>query len=290
MAVQLYHFPGSLCSQKVRIALAEKGVEWDEVVVNILRGDNLQPDYMKKNPKGVVPTLVHNGEVITNSRRILAYIDKELVGPNLSRGDPELMQAWLRLQDLMPIRTLTYGRASGFVGRLRRDTVSWKRKKVEKALTRFPSLKDVYSAKLDDMKAWEAELRDSGAVRAAVDQVTGALDTLNQALATRTWLAGENYTLADVAWTPVLLRLEAVGLGHLWTDGKRPHLARYVEQARRRPSFEMAITRFGGAMKKCVRAAALARYRWRIIIPLVLIALAVGGLLAWPQIEPLLHK
>ena len=60
----LYHFPASLCSQKVRLALAEKGVRYATRVVNIGPAhENYEPWYMRLNPRGVVPTLVHDGEL-----------------------------------------------------------------------------------------------------------------------------------------------------------------------------------------------------------------------------------
>jgi glutathione S-transferase len=50
-----------VCAAKVRFALAEKGVAWDGRYLDILKGDQFDPDYVKLNPKAVVPTLVHNG-------------------------------------------------------------------------------------------------------------------------------------------------------------------------------------------------------------------------------------
>ncbi len=289
MPVELYNFSGSLCSQKVRVALSEKGVEWKDVFINILKGDNFHPDYMKMNPKGVVPTLVHDGKVVINSKSILEYIDREFEGPDLNRGDPALTQAWLQLQDKLPTRTLTYGRGgSSFMLRLRRSTVPWKRAKAEKAKFQYPSLRDAYAEKIESLKAWENELWDAGAVPAAVEKVMAVLDTLNEALEKRTWLSGEEYTLADAAWTPVLLRLEAVGLGHLWTEGGRIHLRRYVEQVKRRPSYEAALKRYEPDLKKAIRATFFARFKWWIVGALLLVALGIAAYFGAPHWMPLL--
>ena len=56
--MKLYHFPASTCSQKVRVVLAEKGVEFESHVVNLLTGEQHSPDYVKLNPAHVVPTAV----------------------------------------------------------------------------------------------------------------------------------------------------------------------------------------------------------------------------------------
>ena len=61
--ITLYHHGSSVCAAKVRLVLAEKSVPWEGIYVDILRGDQFDPAYMKLNPKAVVPTLVHDGKV-----------------------------------------------------------------------------------------------------------------------------------------------------------------------------------------------------------------------------------
>jgi glutathione S-transferase len=73
--LELYHNINSVCAQKVRIALAEKGQQVTEHLLT-LQGDQNDPAYMKLNPNGVVPTLVHDGNVIIESSLILYYIDE----------------------------------------------------------------------------------------------------------------------------------------------------------------------------------------------------------------------
>ncbi|NDJ20679.1 hypothetical protein GS682_03280 [Nostoc sp. B(2019)] len=70
--LELYYFPGSLCSQKVKLVLAEKNLKWSDRLINLLTFENLQPNYIHLNPKGVVPTLVHDGKVICDSAMITA--------------------------------------------------------------------------------------------------------------------------------------------------------------------------------------------------------------------------
>ena len=55
----LYHHGSSVCAAKVRFAMAEKGLEWDGVYIDILNGDQFKPEYLKINPKAVV----HNTRV-----------------------------------------------------------------------------------------------------------------------------------------------------------------------------------------------------------------------------------
>ena len=76
LMLELYHAPQSTCSQKVRIALAEKNLDWTERRVNLPKNEQLRPEYLKLNPNGVVPTLVHDGKVIIDSSVILEYLDE----------------------------------------------------------------------------------------------------------------------------------------------------------------------------------------------------------------------
>jgi glutathione S-transferase len=67
VALQLYTHPMSPCSQKVRIVLAEKGLGWERIEVDLSAKENLSPAYLKLNPLGVVPTLVADGRPVIES-------------------------------------------------------------------------------------------------------------------------------------------------------------------------------------------------------------------------------
>ena len=85
--LELYHNINSVCAQKVRIALKEKRQEVKEHLLT-LQGDQNDPAYMKLNPNGVVPTLVHDGNVIIESSLILYYIDEAFPDPPLMPKTP----------------------------------------------------------------------------------------------------------------------------------------------------------------------------------------------------------
>src|SRR5258707_15488703 len=80
MSLELYHSVNSVCAQKVRVALAEKGLEYREHLMT-LRGDQFDEKYMKLNPNAVVPTLVHDGRPVIESSVILYYIDEAVPNP-----------------------------------------------------------------------------------------------------------------------------------------------------------------------------------------------------------------
>jgi glutathione S-transferase len=68
--LELYNNTNSVCAQKVRLALTGKGLQAKEHMLK-LQGDQFDPAYLKLNPNGVVPTLVHDGQPITESAVIL---------------------------------------------------------------------------------------------------------------------------------------------------------------------------------------------------------------------------
>ena len=81
--LKLYHARWSLCSQMVRVALAEKGLSYESKEIKLAdqypEAESLSPEYLKINPKGVVPALDINGEIFTESTHIIKRINS-LVG------------------------------------------------------------------------------------------------------------------------------------------------------------------------------------------------------------------
>ena len=71
--LELDHNINSVCAQKVRIALKEKGEHAKEHLLT-LQGDQNDPAYMKLNPNGLVPKLVHDGQAVLESSLILYYL------------------------------------------------------------------------------------------------------------------------------------------------------------------------------------------------------------------------
>src|SRR5262245_10956375 len=98
----LYDFGNSVCCQKVRITLCEKGLTWRAVKVDLFRSEQYDPKYLKLNPKGVVPTLVHDGKPVIESTLICEYLDETFPQPLLVPSDPwqrSRMRVWSKLVD-----------------------------------------------------------------------------------------------------------------------------------------------------------------------------------------------
>ena len=94
--LELHHANTSVCAQKVRLVLAEKELDWTGHVIDIRRGEQFDPAYLKLNSKAVVPTLIHDGAVIVESSVIDEYLDDAFAAPPLKSEDP-LARARMRL-------------------------------------------------------------------------------------------------------------------------------------------------------------------------------------------------
>jgi glutathione S-transferase len=244
--VVLYGFPGSLCSQKVRVALAEKGVAYEDRFVDIeLRLTNYEPWYVRLNPKGVVPTLVHGERVVTDSARILEYVDGAFAGPKLTPEDPtgrERMAHWIGEQDRVRMRELSYASFGGVLGLvLRRVTMPLRVRKLRRLRAENRELAALYDAKIEDVRSWRAQIRDAAEIAEIRRELEGVLRQVEEELGRTRHLAGDAYSLADAAWTCVLARLKMLGLASaLWGDGRLPRVAAYYGELRGRPSFATA--------------------------------------------------
>ena len=98
----LYHHNSSVCAAKIRIAFAEKALTWEGEMIDLNAGDQFKPDYVKLNPKSVVPTLIHDGHVVIESNIILEYLEDAFPNPSLrpsAATDRAQMRLWLQRLD-----------------------------------------------------------------------------------------------------------------------------------------------------------------------------------------------
>ena len=117
--IELYHHGSSVCAAKVRFTLGEKHLAWQGHYLDILKGDQFAPDYQKLNPKAVVPTLIHDGNVIVESTVINEYIDETFPDMSLKPKSPverAEMRVWTKAVDencILPVARSRLLRATG---------------------------------------------------------------------------------------------------------------------------------------------------------------------------------
>ena len=102
MALALYHNDMSSCAQKVRLMLAEKGLEWESRHLDLRAGEHQKDWYIKLNPRAVVPTLIDGDIVVPESNVINEYLDERFPDPPLKPADPfgrAKMRLWTKQLD-----------------------------------------------------------------------------------------------------------------------------------------------------------------------------------------------
>jgi glutathione S-transferase len=112
----LYNWATSTCSQKVRIVLAEKFLEFIDRRLDSSKAENLSDWYLKLNENGVVPTLTHGDRIVIDSSVITEYLDEVFPDVPLRPSDVyerARMRAWRQFIDEVPtsaIRVPSYNR------------------------------------------------------------------------------------------------------------------------------------------------------------------------------------
>jgi glutathione S-transferase len=230
-----YHNINSVCAQKVRIALAEKGLQAKEHLMT-LRGDQFDPVYMKLNRNAVVPTLVHDGKVITESSIILYYLDdafpeKPLMPKApLDRVKVRMFNKFIDeyLHNSCMILTFATAFRPAFLRMSPQDReAQFSKSPIRK---RAEYKRDVVTHGLE-----------SKYVREALDDHEKLLSWIDDAMAVGSYLAGDTFSNADVAIIPYVLRLELLQLSRLWD--RHPGVGAWWERVRHRPSVEQAISK-----------------------------------------------
>lgn len=231
---ELYHNDMSVCAAKVRMVLAEKGMEWKGHLLNLRVGDQQKPEYLKLNPNGVVPTLVHDGRVVIESTVICEYLDDLSPEPSLRPRDPYArarMRLWTKqLDEGVHAATGTVSTCVAF----RHQHL----KKTPEELKRY----------FDNIPQAERRERLQKAVEYGMDSPTFApalrrfdklLADMERALGEADWLAGDGYSLADIAYTPYVVRLAHLGLDDMIKS--RPRVAAWKDRLFARPSYKTAV-------------------------------------------------
>jgi len=111
--VKLYDLSPSPNARRVRIFIAEKGLEIPIVPVNMMTGENQSEDYLAKNSLGKMPLLeLDDGTCIAESAAICRYLEEMNPNPPLMGRNPlekALVEMWHRrmeLEFLIPMITI----------------------------------------------------------------------------------------------------------------------------------------------------------------------------------------
>lgn len=232
--IELYHNDMSVCAQKVRFALAEKKLRWEDHHLNLRAGDQQKPEYLRLNPNALVPTLVDHGAVIIESTVICEYLDDAYPEPPLRPSDAvgrARMRLWTKqLDEGVHAATSVISTAIAF--------------RYQKLAQGMEALEAFHKKMPDPVKrerSWENVTKgvESRYFIDAVKRFNKLLRDMETSLADRPWLAGPEFSLADIGHAPYATRLDHLQLQFLWD--KRPHVAAWYERLRERAAYTEAL-------------------------------------------------
>ncbi len=264
--LELYHHGSSACSAKVRLALAEKQLQWTSRYLDILAGEQFQPQFLRINPKGVVPVLIHDGRIVRESTVICEYAEEVFPEHPIYPQEPwerAQVRIWTKAVDeeLHPAcSTITYV-ASHRHTILRNGLGSF-----EQFLKH--STGEGYAARERKWR-WIHEGFGAPGVGDQVRVYDGYLRQMEQVLKTRDWLVNDHLTMADIALMPYLNRLDMFSMFQTWVNERYPRVADWFRRMQARPSYRAAFTDW---MPEPLRAE-----------------MAENGCRAWPEVRALLE-
>ncbi|CAA6660405.1 unnamed protein product [Spirodela intermedia] len=221
--MQLYHHPYSVDSQKVRLALEEKGIDYTSYHANPLTGKNLDSSFFRTNPSGKLPVFQNGSRVIYQTADIMRQPRRLRERRRRRRRVAE----WVEKIDGWDSKIFTLAHVPQkyrlFVSRFIRRVI----------IARMSESPDLASEKL----------KDPDIVKQSEEKLSAILDDAEAQLGRTPFLVGEEYTIADSMFVPVLARIALLNLEREYINGK-PRIAEYYERAKRRPSYRAVIGKY----------------------------------------------
>jgi glutathione S-transferase len=194
--IRLYDYPDCPFCQKVRVVLAEKDLEYERVHVDLHKGEQKSPEFLKLNPYGKVPVLVDEDIVVYDSTIINEYLDEEYPNPMMM---PEDSAGRARVRLLEDFADNSFTPPAGMI--------------------------------LAELHKPQGE-QDAERVRKYQGEITRVLGRLEAMLAGKEFLVGD-FSLADVAFVPRVLALEQL---RIELDPRLENVAAWIARLRERPS------------------------------------------------------
>jgi|HubBroStandDraft_2_1064218.scaffolds.fasta_scaffold515757_2 glutathione S-transferase len=201
--MKLFGHPVSTCTRKVLTTLHEKGQNADFVVVDIMKGEQKNPDHLARQPFGQIPAIDDDGFVLYESRAIIRYVDETMGGPKLTPSDPKgraLMEQWMSVE------------ASNF--------------------TPY-AMKVIYQRYFHAFRGLPC---DEAIVKEGSEAAGKAVDVMDRQLAKTRFLTGAQFTLADICFMPYVEYLFASRAGEIIES--RKNAARWWNEVSTRPSWK----------------------------------------------------
>jgi glutathione S-transferase len=221
--LELYHNDMSVCAQKVRHLLCEKGLPWQSRHMSLRHKEQFEPTY-----------LVHHGQAVIESTIICEYVEdafSERPFRPASHVEKARMRNWTKqLDDTIHAATVV---ATVCIGIRHQYSEAHTPEELDAVLDAVPNPKwRTLKRQLIANGVDHPDLPD------ALVRLKKMLVDMEEALRQSPWLAGNELSLADIGLLPYVVRIDHLNLHQLIEE--RPHVARWYRDMRQRPAFEQA--------------------------------------------------
>ncbi len=228
--IDLYYSWYSICSEKVLIALFEKGLSFDGHHIDLFDFDQIEPAYRAINPNGTVPALIDDGRRILECTIINEYLEEAYPEPRLEPTDPfdrADMRYWVQMfQDKVFPAAGVLSQVHFIAAELKRR---WTQEQLEDRIKR-----KVGKARIARQLRAVREGFSKEDLAIAEEQITSVLDAAEETLSDgRAWLVGD-FSLADVAAAPNVYRFTIIDRNDLLET--RPNVLAWSKRLLARPS------------------------------------------------------
>lgn len=250
--MKLFHGWLSSASRRVRLCLAEKGIAYESVAVDMSRQEHHAPEFLAMNPNGVVPALMlAPGRFLHESSTICEYLDEIQTEPPLRPDDPyerAVMRNFVRWTDEKALPNLLILNWSLM---LQPAASRWSDAQLQEKLQRIPTA--------ERREAWVRIARKPYTEEekaAATEKLLSLVGKMEALLEGTPWLVGGRYSLADIAAVPFIARIAELAPEAL-TEAASPRVHRWWQAVQQRPAFAQArLERFDAALQARARAPA----------------------------------
>jgi glutathione S-transferase len=255
--VHLFHFEGAPCAQRVRFALAEKGLArgkevpwhsdapeslhaedgtWVSRHVSLIKKEHLTEAYARIQPNMVVPALVHDGRLYVESMDIVQYVDETWPGNRLVPADPEAAEHARLLVERgkqlhVSVRYVSFRWGLGRLGKLGAK---------EEAALRALERKDSPEKLVHFYAGFDSDSIDAATYEAHLEALETAYGDLDRTLRSdgRAFLTGDSFSTADILWSLKILRILECGYPF---RRNFPALFDWYQRVTRRPGFQAGV-------------------------------------------------
>ena len=238
-SLTLYHNDLSTCSQKVRLILSAKGIQYKSQLLDLASGEQHNKDYVQLNPNHVVPTLIDDKHILCESSLINEYLEEKYPKIKTSPDSPRekhAMRLWVKYVDEMVspfAAAITYGIGA------RPLLLNLPKENLENNINQIPN-----EHKRNERRNILKEGINSKEIYKSLKHFMLFLKKIEIEMPPGGWLSGDDFGLADAAAFPFILRLDHLSLDFLFSDTKMPRVNKWYSQFHELPFFKEAITDF----------------------------------------------